>query len=148
MQVDDFVQHFFIERGRATQHGDRGNVWHHFLSWYPHRADPNCLFLFDEDLVQVCLRPRLPHSTTTAFSILSPLHCCISLPSFQGVPRACRLAPAHICMQHAYMSIPCAAVCIGHHSDSTMMATPPASLHRTHAAQTQVAQLHEQISGA
>ena len=66
LQIDEFVRHFFMVRGEAKEGGVRGNVWHHFLTAYPHRADDNCLFLFYEDLVEVCMRTCLLYTSDAA----------------------------------------------------------------------------------
>jgi hypothetical protein len=55
--VEDFYRHYFVERF-GTGH-DISNIWDHLLSWYPHRNDPNLLWLHSADLLDdlpACLR--------------------------------------------------------------------------------------------
>jgi len=48
--IEDFYIHYYVDRF-GTGH-DIGNVWDHFLGWYPHRTDENVLWLHYEDLLE------------------------------------------------------------------------------------------------
>jgi amino acid adenylation domain-containing protein len=48
--IEDFYKHYYVERF-GTDH-DIGNVWDHFLGWYPHRTEVNVLWLHYEDLLE------------------------------------------------------------------------------------------------
>ncbi|MCP4265644.1 MAG: sulfotransferase domain-containing protein [Candidatus Brocadiaceae bacterium] len=48
--IEDFYKDYYVERF-GTGH-DIGNVWDHFLEWYPHRPDENVLWLHYEDLLE------------------------------------------------------------------------------------------------
>ncbi len=44
VSLDAFVREFFLVDPRS------GNYWFHLLSWWPRRADPDCLFICYEDM--------------------------------------------------------------------------------------------------
>jgi hypothetical protein len=48
--LEDFYKQYYVDRF-GTDH-DIGNVWNHFLGWYPHRNDKNVLWLHYEDLIE------------------------------------------------------------------------------------------------
>ena len=57
VSVESFFQHYYVARF-GTDH-DIGNVWNHFLQWYPHKDSPNMLWLHYEDMLEnreICIR--------------------------------------------------------------------------------------------
>jgi hypothetical protein len=48
--LEHFYKQYYVDRF-GTDH-DIGNVWNHFLGWYPHRNDENILWLHYEDLIE------------------------------------------------------------------------------------------------
>lgn len=51
VSLDEFVGEFFAARGAPPTPMQNASHWHNLVSWYPHRRDPNVLWLFYEDLV-------------------------------------------------------------------------------------------------
>ena len=49
MPIEDFFTGYYVERF-GTEH-DIGNVWNHFIGWFPYRNDENVLWLHYEDMV-------------------------------------------------------------------------------------------------
>lgn len=54
VQAEEFVHGVYLAAGEPREKTERPSIWHHLLSWLPLRSKPNMLFLFYEDLVQVC----------------------------------------------------------------------------------------------
>ena len=50
VSLDEFVRGFWLARGVPSSPLNNASYFHHLLSWWAHRADPNVLFLFYEDL--------------------------------------------------------------------------------------------------
>jgi len=50
VSIDEFVQGFWLARGTPESNMQNASYFHHLLSWWEHRHDPNVLFLFYEDL--------------------------------------------------------------------------------------------------
>jgi len=51
--VDAFIEGFVLNRGAVRTCTSAAGIWHHLSSWYPHRADPNMLWLHYDDLIEV-----------------------------------------------------------------------------------------------
>ena len=50
MPIEEFFTGYYVERF-GTGH-DVGNVWDHFIGWFPHRDDANVLWLHYEDMLE------------------------------------------------------------------------------------------------
>lgn len=50
ISMDQFLQEFWLQRGEAATPMQNASHWHNLASWYPHRADPDVLWLHYEDL--------------------------------------------------------------------------------------------------
>jgi Sulfotransferase domain len=50
VSLEQFYRRYFVDRFDSGH--DIGNVWEHLLSWYPHRSDPNTLWIHYEDLIE------------------------------------------------------------------------------------------------
>mmetsp|Transcript_494 Transcript_494/g.1046 ORF Transcript_494/g.1046 Transcript_494/m.1046 type:complete len:314 (-) Transcript_494:257-1198(-) len=48
--LDEFVREFWLARGEPSNDMENASFFHHTLSWWSHRKDPDVLFLFFEDL--------------------------------------------------------------------------------------------------
>ena len=51
VSVDEFIQEFILMRGAPSTPMQNASWWHNLISWYPHRNEPDVLFLFFEDKV-------------------------------------------------------------------------------------------------
>ncbi|GMH41172.1 hypothetical protein BSKO_09082 [Bryopsis sp. KO-2023] len=52
VSVNDFLESVFLGRGAAKSFAERSSNWDIVASWYPHRNDPNVLWLHYEDMVK------------------------------------------------------------------------------------------------
>ena len=50
VSLDEFVREFWLARGVPQSKMQNASYFHHLVSWWPHRNDPNVLLLFFEDL--------------------------------------------------------------------------------------------------
>ena len=50
VSLEEFIQEFWLARGAPQSKMQNASYFHHLASWWPHRNDPNVLFLFFEDL--------------------------------------------------------------------------------------------------
>ncbi|EFN58781.1 hypothetical protein CHLNCDRAFT_59577 [Chlorella variabilis] len=50
ISMHDFLVHFWLRRGDPPSPLFNAGMWNNMASWYPHRADPNLLWLHYEDL--------------------------------------------------------------------------------------------------
>lgn len=48
--LHEFIKDFYLAHGTPKKKMDNPSYFSHFLSWWPHRNDPNVLFLFFEDM--------------------------------------------------------------------------------------------------
>ena len=51
VSLDEFVRGFWLARGVPSSPLNNASYFHHLLSWWAHRADPNVLFLFYDELL-------------------------------------------------------------------------------------------------
>ena len=50
ISLEEFVREFWLARGVPQNKMQNASYFHHLVSWWPHRRDPNVLLLFFEDL--------------------------------------------------------------------------------------------------
>lgn len=48
--MDQFLQEFFMRRGKPENWEQNASHWHHLTAWYPLRHNPDVLWLHFEDL--------------------------------------------------------------------------------------------------
>lgn len=51
VSIEEFLNEFILMRGAPPTPMQNASWWHNLISWYPHRNDPDVLFLFFEDIV-------------------------------------------------------------------------------------------------
>lgn len=51
LDINTFSKHFWLARGRPQSKLVNASYWHFYASWWPHRKDPNVLWLFYEDIL-------------------------------------------------------------------------------------------------
>ena len=51
ISMDTFLEEFVLARGAPPTAMQNAGMWHNVISWYPHRADPDVLWLFYEDMI-------------------------------------------------------------------------------------------------
>ena len=51
IDINEFSKEFVLRRGAPTTFMQNASLWDNIASWYPHRHDPNVLWLFYEDIV-------------------------------------------------------------------------------------------------
>eukprot|EP00049_Salpingoeca_infusionum_P001685 m.50142 g.50142 ORF g.50142 m.50142 type:complete len:315 (-) comp11136_c0_seq2:61-1005(-) len=50
IQVDEFVEEFWLARGVPKSQSENASYFHHLTSWWPYRNDANVLWVFFEDM--------------------------------------------------------------------------------------------------
>lgn len=50
ISMNAFLKEFWLSRGASDDPRQEASMWHFIASWYPHRNDPNVLWLHFEDL--------------------------------------------------------------------------------------------------
>lgn len=50
ISLDDFILELLCEREIPTSKMANASIWHHLVSWYPHRHDQNVLWMHYEDM--------------------------------------------------------------------------------------------------
>lgn len=100
IQLDQFLQEFVLARGKPTNVMQNASFWDNIASWWPHRQDPNVLWLHYDDLKEdlpACVKlvaefldlgaddQGLQELVVKQVALL--LACCTAA-RFQGGPRA------------------------------------------------------------
>lgn len=52
IDVNTFLREVFLARGLPDRKTSKGSYWYFYSSWWPHRNDPNVLWLFYEDMLE------------------------------------------------------------------------------------------------
>ncbi|XP_062505205.1 sulfotransferase 1 family member D1-like [Corticium candelabrum] len=56
LDIETFIRDFFLTQSQPTSKLEKASYWHFYASWWPHRNDPNVLWLFFEDMLDNHLR--------------------------------------------------------------------------------------------